>query len=108
MASKLFTGDMPELLDILNNLNDEFLYHILMLTCKSTLVQNFNPYSLAKSIFVRMKTLFIIRYISSLGKDEELVLKEYGINTEFSKTLFDYTKFLKALDLSRLKNTVEE
>ncbi|RIB20411.1 hypothetical protein C2G38_2080834 [Gigaspora rosea] len=46
--------------------------------------------------------LFISKYFSSLGKCEKIILKEYGINEEFSKTIFDYPRFLKALDLSSL------
>ncbi|KAF0469428.1 hypothetical protein F8M41_025535 [Gigaspora margarita] len=75
----MFTGKLLE--DILNNLNNEF-YTLYLCS--------------------------LIYSILSIDEDEELVLKENGINTEFSKTLFDYTKFLKVLDLSRLKNTVEE
>ncbi|RIB16798.1 hypothetical protein C2G38_2188928 [Gigaspora rosea] len=65
MASKIFMGDMPEILEkILNNLNNEF-------------------YSLYSCVL-----------FSSLGEDEKLILKEEcGIN-EISKTLSRFLKGL--------------
>ncbi|RIB06698.1 hypothetical protein C2G38_2216423 [Gigaspora rosea] len=54
--------------------------------------------------FEQRKPLFISKYFSLLGKDEKSILKGFGINTEFSKTLSNYARFLKVLDLSHLKN----
>ncbi|RIB25488.1 hypothetical protein C2G38_2031022 [Gigaspora rosea] len=89
---------MPELMEnILNNLKNDFnsLYSCVL----STLVQNVNTYSLAKSILVNQKPLFISEYFSSLEEDEIYVLKEYGMNLKISRKLFNYAKFLKYLDL---------
>ncbi|RIB15494.1 hypothetical protein C2G38_2192260 [Gigaspora rosea] len=74
----MFMGNMPELMEnILKHLNNEI----------------YSLYSCA--------LIFIIPiYFSSLGEDEKLVvkkcLKEFGINIEFSKPLFDYAIFLKS------------
>ncbi|RIB29367.1 hypothetical protein C2G38_2238911 [Gigaspora rosea] len=54
------------------------------------------------------KPLFISKYFSSLGEDEKLILKEEcGIN-EISKTLFNYARFLKVLDLFLLERQVKK
>ncbi|RIB20420.1 hypothetical protein C2G38_2080848, partial [Gigaspora rosea] len=52
--------------------------------------------------------LFISKYLSSLGECEKVILKEYGINKEFTKTIFDYARFLKALNLNSLYFQVEK
>ncbi|KAF0452388.1 hypothetical protein F8M41_001897 [Gigaspora margarita] len=39
---------------------------------------------------------------------EKIILKECRINEEFSKTIFDYTKLLKVLDLIRLDGQVKK
>ncbi|KAF0525834.1 hypothetical protein F8M41_014325 [Gigaspora margarita] len=51
---------------------------------------------------------FISNYFSSLGECEKIILKRCGINEEFSKTLFDYARFLKVLNLWRFKLYVDE
>ncbi|KAF0555493.1 hypothetical protein F8M41_017216 [Gigaspora margarita] len=103
MPSKIFMGDMPELMEnILNNLNNEFksLYSYAFVSrhwCKVSIpILWQDPFSIEK------KFLSISKYFSSLGEDDKLALKGYGINVEFSNTLFDYARFLKVLDLSRL------
>ncbi|RIB07627.1 hypothetical protein C2G38_2113249, partial [Gigaspora rosea] len=72
--------------------------------CKmSNLILWQDPFS-----FEQKKPLFISKYFSSLGEDEKFILKGFGINTEFSETLFDYARFLKVLDLSNLKSNVKK
>ncbi|KAF0463376.1 hypothetical protein F8M41_000195 [Gigaspora margarita] len=108
MASKIFMGDMPEILEqILNNLNKEFysLYSCVLVSrhwCKISIpILWQDPFSFDK------KPLFISKYFSSLGEDGKLILKEEcGIN-EISKTLFNYARFLKVLDLFRLEKQVK-
>ncbi|RIB20412.1 hypothetical protein C2G38_2080835 [Gigaspora rosea] len=58
--------------------------------------------------FNQRSPLFISNYFSFLGEYEKIILKECGINEEFSKSIFDYPRFLKALDLSRLCFQVEK
>ncbi|KAF0384489.1 hypothetical protein F8M41_011601 [Gigaspora margarita] len=94
---------MPELMEkILNNLNNEFnsLRSCALVSrhwCKMSIPMLWqDPFSFEQNPF------FISIYFSSLGEDEKFILKEYGINAEFSKTLFDYARFLKVLDLSCL------
>ncbi|RIB15492.1 hypothetical protein C2G38_2192254 [Gigaspora rosea] len=61
---------------------------------------------------IERRSLFIPIYFSSLDEDEKLVikecLKEFGINIEFSKPLFDYARFLKVLYIYRLRNKIRE
>ncbi|RIB06831.1 hypothetical protein C2G38_2216122, partial [Gigaspora rosea] len=109
MESKIFTGDMPELMEkILKNLKNEIdsLYSCALVNrhwCKTSIpILWQNPFSHKET-----KPLFISQYFSSLGEDEKFVLKEYGINKEISKTLFDYARFLKVLDLFTLGSSVE-
>ncbi|RIB29372.1 hypothetical protein C2G38_2155422 [Gigaspora rosea] len=109
MASKIFMGDMPEILEkILNNLNNEFysLYSCVLVSrhwCKISIpILWQDPFSFNK------KPLFISKYFSSLGEDEKLILKEEcGIN-KISKTLFNYARFLKVLDLFLLEKKVKK
>ncbi|RIB20403.1 hypothetical protein C2G38_2244575 [Gigaspora rosea] len=114
MAPKILMGDMPELMEyILKNLNNEIysLYSCALVSrhwCKISIpILWQDPFS-----FIRRCPLFIPNYFSSLGEYERIILKEcleeYGINEEFSKTLFDYAKFLKVLNLIRLENMVEK
>ncbi|KAF0555471.1 hypothetical protein F8M41_017194 [Gigaspora margarita] len=109
MASKIFIGDMPELMEnILNNLNNEIysLYSCALVSrhwCKMSIpILWQDPFSFEQD------PLFITKYFSSLGEDEKFVLKECGINAEFPKTLFDYARFLKVLDLSSLESKVRK
>ncbi|KAF0557833.1 hypothetical protein F8M41_012288 [Gigaspora margarita] len=109
MASKMFMGDMPELMEIvLNNLNNEFysLYSCALVSrhwCKMSIPFIWqNPFSFCQN------PLFISHYFSYLDENEKLVLNECGINTKFPKTLFNYAKFLKVLDLSSLETMVRK
>ncbi|RIB29112.1 hypothetical protein C2G38_2137014 [Gigaspora rosea] len=109
MASKILMGNMPELMeDILNNLNNEFysLYSCALVSrhwCKISIpILWRDPFSFEK------KPLFISNYFSSLGEDEKFVLRKCGINADLSKKLFDYARFLKVLDLSRLESKVNK
>ncbi|KAF0514779.1 hypothetical protein F8M41_017505 [Gigaspora margarita] len=113
MASKMFMGDMPELIEnILNNLKYDFcsLYSCAFVSrqwCKISIpILWQDPFSFEQNSF------FISNYISSLAEDEKLVLKEClkgcDINPKFSETLFDYARFLKVLDLSCLISKVKE
>ncbi|KAF0408066.1 hypothetical protein F8M41_008620 [Gigaspora margarita] len=110
MASKIFMGYMPELMEnILNNLNNEFnsLYSCALVSrywCKMSIpILWQDPFSQ-----FNQTPLFITRYFSSLGEGEKSTLKKYGINAEFSKTLFEYARFLKILDLYSLEKKVVE
>ncbi|RIB24578.1 hypothetical protein C2G38_2168246 [Gigaspora rosea] len=83
MASKIFIGDIPEIMEkILNNLNNEF-----------------------DSLY---SCLYSFPTTSHLEEDEKFILNECGINVEISKTLFDYARFLKVLDLLCLKTAYNE
>ncbi|RIB20780.1 hypothetical protein C2G38_2141010 [Gigaspora rosea] len=114
MTSKIFRGDMPEIMEkILNNLNDEFysLYSCALVSrhwCKISIpILWQDPFSINRDSFsIKQTSLFISQYISSFDENEKLVLKEYGIYENFSETLFDYARFLKVLDLSRLESKV--
>ncbi|RIB23742.1 hypothetical protein C2G38_799658 [Gigaspora rosea] len=104
MASKIFMGDMPELMEnILNNLKNELnsLYSCSLVSrhwCKMSIpILWQNPFSFYP------KPLYISEYFSSLDEDEIYILKEYGINLEISRKLFNYAKFLKDLNLSNLE-----
>ncbi|RIB20416.1 hypothetical protein C2G38_2244582 [Gigaspora rosea] len=113
MAAKILMGDMPELMEyILKNLNNEIysLYSCALVSrhwCKMSIpILWQDPLSFSRS------SLFISNYFSSLGEYEKIILKECleecGINKEFSKTLFDYTRFLKVLDLLSLERMVKK
>ncbi|RIB26333.1 hypothetical protein C2G38_277664 [Gigaspora rosea] len=110
MASKIFMGTMPEIMENIlnNNLNNEFhtLHSCALVSrhwCKMSIpILWQDPFS-----FDRRKPLFISKYFSSLGEDEKFVLKKCGVNTD-SETLFNYAKFLKVLDLFRLENKVKK
>ncbi|RIB20413.1 hypothetical protein C2G38_2179333 [Gigaspora rosea] len=110
MAPKILMGDMPELMEyIVKNLINEIysLYTCTLVSrhwCKISIpILWQDPFS-----FIRRSPLFISNYFSSLGEYERIILKECGINEEFSKTLFDYAKFLKVLDLISLESIVEK
>ncbi|KAF0430120.1 hypothetical protein F8M41_005564 [Gigaspora margarita] len=83
MASKIFMGDMPELMEnILNNLNNEFysLYSWSRHWCKISIpILWENPFSFDKN------SSFISQYFSSLDETEKFILKECGINVIFPK-----------------------
>ncbi|KAF0511300.1 hypothetical protein F8M41_018286 [Gigaspora margarita] len=109
MASKILMNDMPELMEnIFKNLNKDIysLYSCALVSrhwCKMSIPFLWqDPFS-----FNRRSPLFISNYFSSLGEYEKTILKECleerGINEEFSKTLFDYARFLKVLELLSLK-----
>ncbi|KAF0488030.1 hypothetical protein F8M41_022424 [Gigaspora margarita] len=101
MASKIFTGDMPEMMEnILSNLRNEHysLYSCALVNrhwCKISIpILWSDPFSFNKL------PNFISRYFSFLNDDEKTVLRECGsIGTIISNTLFPYAKFLKVLDL---------
>ncbi|KAF0557830.1 hypothetical protein F8M41_012285 [Gigaspora margarita] len=109
MASKMFIGDMPELMElVLNNLNNEFysLYSCALVSrhwCKISI-----PFLWQDPFSFCQNPLFISQYFSSLDENEKLVLNECGINVKFPKTLFNYAKFLKVLDLSSLETMVRK
>ncbi|KAF0557800.1 hypothetical protein F8M41_012256 [Gigaspora margarita] len=105
MPSKLFMGDMPELIEnILNHLNDK--YYSLF----SCALVNQHWYKMSIPIFWQnpflfdSNLLFISEYFSSLDENDKFILKECGINAKFPNTLFNYARFLKVLDLSSLEN----
>ncbi|KAF0463369.1 hypothetical protein F8M41_000188 [Gigaspora margarita] len=113
MAPKILMGDMPELIEhIFKNLNNEIssLYSCALVSrhwCKMSIpILWQNPFS-----FYQRNPLFISNYFSSLDEYEKIGLKECleecGINKEFSKTLFDYAKFLRILYLNRLEYMVK-
>ncbi|KAF0560093.1 hypothetical protein F8M41_003427 [Gigaspora margarita] len=112
MASKMFMGDMPELIEnILKHLNNEIssLYSCALVNrhwCKMSIpILWQDPFSNKRS------SLFIPIYFSSLGENEKFVIKEClkkWINVEFSKPLFDYARFLKVLHIFRIAKKVRE
>ncbi|RIB11612.1 hypothetical protein C2G38_2250052, partial [Gigaspora rosea] len=111
MASKIFTGNMPELMEkILNNLNHEFysLYSCALVCrhwCKMSIpILWQDPFSYS---YNEKRSLFISNYFSSLKEDEKFVLKNCNIYVGFSKTLFDYAIFLKVLDLYCLEHMIK-
>ncbi|RIB14079.1 hypothetical protein C2G38_2144241 [Gigaspora rosea] len=98
---------MPELMEnILNNLDNEFysLYSCALVSrhwCKMSIpILWQDPFKFQK------KPMFISRYFSYLDEEEKVLLKECGIIINFPNTLFNYAKFLKVLDLSRLEENV--
>ncbi|RIB15500.1 hypothetical protein C2G38_2192272 [Gigaspora rosea] len=115
MSSKMLMGDMPELMeDILKHLNNEIysLYSCALVNrhwCKMSIPILWQD---TFSTIKQRRSLFIPIYFSSLGEDEKLVikecLKEFEINIEFTKPLFDYARFLKVLDIYQLANKVRE
>ncbi|KAF0484663.1 hypothetical protein F8M41_022923 [Gigaspora margarita] len=109
MASKIFAGDMPELVEnIFKNVNNDnySLYSCALVSrhwCRISIPIIWqDPFKYAE------RNTFISKYFSSLDENEKLILKNHGINEEFSKTLFDYAKFLKVLDLSRISIYVKK
>ncbi|RIB03932.1 hypothetical protein C2G38_727729 [Gigaspora rosea] len=107
MASKILTGDMLELMENILNILDNEIYslHSCALVsrywCKLSIPLLWqNPFSIDQS------PSFISQYFSSLDENEQIILKVYGINIKFPNTLFNYAKFLKFLDLSRLEDKV--
>ncbi|CAG8788588.1 1362_t:CDS:1, partial [Cetraspora pellucida] len=99
MASKIFMGSMPELMEnILNNLENEYntLYSCTLVSrhwCKISIpILWQDPFSFDR---IPYKPAFVSNYFSFLNEDEKFILGEYGINPEFSKTLFNYARFLK-------------
>ncbi|KAF0541553.1 hypothetical protein F8M41_005324 [Gigaspora margarita] len=107
MASKILMGDILELVEnILNNLNNEiYSLHSCALVsrnwCKLSIPLLWqNPFSIDQS------SSFISQYFSSLDENEKIILNEYGINIKFPNTLFNYAKFLKVLDLSKLEDKI--
>ncbi|KAF0532287.1 hypothetical protein F8M41_011330 [Gigaspora margarita] len=110
MATKIFTGDMPELMEnILNNLSNE-IYSIYSCTfvnrhlCKMSIpILWQDPFS-----FKRRNPSFISQYFSLLSEDENLGLKNFGIDIEISNPLFEYARFLKVLSLSNLEYKVKQ
>ncbi|RIB23719.1 hypothetical protein C2G38_2032476 [Gigaspora rosea] len=106
MASKLFMGDIPELMEkILNNLNNEInsLYSCALVSRYWCIIAIpilwQDPFSFDENNSI------IPKYISSLSED---TLKECGLNEKISKPLFDYAKFLKVLDLDCLERMVKQ
>ncbi|KAF0409380.1 hypothetical protein F8M41_008360 [Gigaspora margarita] len=95
---------MPELMEnILNNINDEiYTLHSCALVsrhwCKMTI-----PILWQDPFGFDPRPSFISNYFSSLGEYEKIMLKRCGIKEEFSKTIFDYARFLKVLKLWNLK-----
>ncbi|KAF0496883.1 hypothetical protein F8M41_020890 [Gigaspora margarita] len=107
MASKIFMGNMPELMEkILENLNNEVssLHSCALVSrhwCKMSIPLLWqDPFSFNR------KSSLITNYFSSLCEDEKFFLKKRVINVEFSKTLFDYARFLKVIDLDDLESIV--
>ncbi|RIB06527.1 hypothetical protein C2G38_504630 [Gigaspora rosea] len=109
MATKIFTGDMPELMEnILNNLNEEInsIYSCALVSrhwCNMSIpILWRDPFTLARD------SIFISRYFSSLSEDDRIILDEYGIDIEFPCTLFNYSRFLKVFDSSSLDVRIQE
>ncbi|KAF0488812.1 hypothetical protein F8M41_022177 [Gigaspora margarita] len=113
MASKIFMGNMPELMEkILNNLDKEIrsLYSCALVSrhwCEMSIPIIWrNPFS-----FYVFKPMFISIYISSFEDLEEddvkSILKEYGIHINFQNPLFHYVRFLEILGLDRLNYGVD-
>ncbi|CAG8489655.1 2983_t:CDS:2 [Cetraspora pellucida] len=113
MASKIFMGNMPELMErILNNLNKEIhsLHSCALVSrhwCEMSIPIIWrNPFS-----FQVFKPMFISTYISSyedLDDDVKSILKKYGIIINFQQnSLFHYVRFLEVLSLSLLNYGVD-
>ncbi|RIB23386.1 hypothetical protein C2G38_2171424 [Gigaspora rosea] len=110
MASKIFMGNMLELMEkILNNLDKEIrsLYSCALVSrhwCEMSIPIIWrNPFSL-----YIVKPTFISIYISSfedLEDDVKSILKEYGININFQNPLFPYVRFLEILSLDSLNSS---
>ncbi|KAF0488814.1 hypothetical protein F8M41_022179 [Gigaspora margarita] len=112
MASKIFMGNMPELMEkILNNLDKEIhsLYSCALVSrhwCEMSIPIIWrNPFS-----DYPFEPTFISIYISSFEDPEDdvkSILKEYGININFQTPLFRYVRFLEILGLDLLNSEVD-
>ncbi|KAF0548932.1 hypothetical protein F8M41_025554 [Gigaspora margarita] len=109
MASKIFRGDMPELMEqILNNLDEEIctLYSCVLVSRHWCMVSIpilwRDPFTLSRN------SMFITRYFTSLKEDDRFILNEYEIDIDFSNNLFHYAIFLKVLDLTTLDDKVQD
>ncbi|RIB08161.1 hypothetical protein C2G38_2212351 [Gigaspora rosea] len=109
MASKIFMGDMPELMEnILNNLKDDFhSLHSCVLVSRfwsnmSIPILWSDPFSSSKN------SSFIPIYLSSLNENDIFILNECGIVVDFPNTLFNYAIFLKVMDLIALDCLVDD
>ncbi|KAF0557806.1 hypothetical protein F8M41_012262 [Gigaspora margarita] len=104
MASKIFMGDMPELMENnLNNVNDNEFYSLYSCALVSRHWCKMSIPILWQNPFSHNNPLFISQYLLSLDENEKSVLKECGINIKFQNTLFNYARFLKILNLIRLE-----
>ncbi|KAF0557803.1 hypothetical protein F8M41_012259 [Gigaspora margarita] len=108
MASKIFMGDMPELMEkILNNVNDDDFYSLYPCALVSRHWCKMSIPILWRNPFLSYKSpLFISQYLLSLDENEKSVLKEYEINVKFQNTLFNYARFLKILNLISLASRI--
>ncbi|KAF0459357.1 hypothetical protein F8M41_000791 [Gigaspora margarita] len=107
MASKIFMGDMPELLgNILNNLNEDTrsLYSCVLVSHFWSKISV--PILWKDPFLLSRNSSFISRYFSSLNEHDSFILNRCGIIIDFPNTLFHYAKFLKILDLSSLSYLV--
>ncbi|KAF0518631.1 hypothetical protein F8M41_016801 [Gigaspora margarita] len=107
MASKIFMGDMPELMEnILNYLNNEYhsLYSCALVSrhwCKMAIPVIWrDPFSLERN------PIIIPIYLSYLIEAEKLILKEHGLIVDYPNTLFHYARFLEVLNLAFLNGKV--
>lgn len=112
MASKILTGNMPEIMEkIINNLDKDF-YSLHSCALVSRHWCTISIPILWRDPFFDENSEFISIYLSSLNhndvlnNDEKLALKECGIIIDSTDTLFDYANFLKVLDLSLLDSRV--
>ncbi|KAF0557810.1 hypothetical protein F8M41_012267 [Gigaspora margarita] len=84
MTSKIFMGDMPELMEkILNNVNNDEFYSLYPCALVSRHWCKMSIPILWRNPFLSYKSpLFISQYLLSLDENVKSVLKEFGINSE--------------------------
>ncbi|RIB05038.1 hypothetical protein C2G38_2254034 [Gigaspora rosea] len=111
MALKLFTGNMPELMEIiLHNLEGDSnsLYTCALVNrhwCKISI-----PILWKDPFSFKQKPNYISKYLSYLDNEDKLCLNEFKISLidDFPYHLFHYAKFLRVLDLSLLETKVRQ
>jgi hypothetical protein len=125
-CSKIFSGDLPELIyEIVRYFrNDYKMLHSCILVnrlwCRlaipllwedpfSITVEDCNYYYLTESYELKNYD-FIGIYLHNLNDDDKNKLIEYGIDNDVipSKTLFDYSRFIKCLNTQNLSFSIEE
>jgi hypothetical protein len=108
-CSKIFSGDLPELLnEIMIYLKDVSTLHSCVLVnriwCRMAIPL------IWEEPFLHRDYRVIDCFLHNLSEDEKLKLKEYGINSELlpSNTLFNYPSFIKRLNTKDMLHCIKK